>query len=634
MTDITEDIIEPNEPPREHLFYTEGGTFHSYLKKAKKINEYPGYHKLQFESKVEFMKKDAPQIKPKVSVVLKRLDDCMKFKEEGNALFKANSPAEAKNMYTKAMMYYPMNKDDLTKNKDYAVILANRSAALENMNCFEAVMQDVDLAFKYGYPKELFFKVYNRKGNAQFKRKQYNDAKNSFDECKNYIGKSDMKQNERDRWRIKMAKQMSVFNSAKKGYENQQFPERPWTQQVEKDSVVEIHENNLKTTKEINVEEILHTETPFAAVLMDDAEGKICPHTLRRMPSGMPCPFGSKALFSSEEIRDEASANYHKHEYKTYEAWSELGLSPYAKLAFRLFTMIPKEQIPEIIDGLNLNFNSDDNTGANKFEYVFNLPVDKPQNGDNLTFAYLVTFMLSCLEEHNYFDNNKVTHEDAIILLYKSIQIVAKYAQKLTFGDPPSNEMDLWLMKQYPTKCFALALYPKFAYFKANSKPKDVGPDVILFFQDQKILVQSLRKLKEGQAVDIHWENQTKIPQGFQDMVNFKCGEKTCTISFPLTEKTNEKMIKCPLENCGAETNIWKCLKRIVELKQDHLNARKEAEKKVLRTAIHFLTDIIADLESFVDRPYRFMSTLEQDLKYLMLHNNETMEREWIYATR
>lgn len=110
--------------------------------------------------------------------------------------------------------------------------------------------------------------------------------------------------------------------------------------------------------------------------------------------------------------------------------------------------------------------------------------------------------------------------------------------------------------------------------------------------------------------------------------------KKTCTISFPLTEKTNEKMIKCPLEDCGAETNIWKCLKRIVELKQDHLTARKEAEKKVLRTAIHFLTDIIAELETFVDRPYRFMTTLEHDLKNLMLHNNETEAREWIYATR
>ena len=60
--------------------------------------------------------------------------------------------------------------------------------------------------------------------------------------------------------------------------------------------------------------------------------------------------------------------------------------------------------------------------------------------------------------------------------------------------------------------------------------------------------------------IDIHWEKETKLPQGFQDMVNFKCGEKTCTISFPLTEKTNEKMIKCPLEvnlmNISSKKNM------------------------------------------------------------------------------
>ena len=32
-----------------------------------------------------------------------------------------------------------------------------------------------------------------------------------------------MKQNERDRWRIKMAKQASVFNSAKKGRYDKYF---------------------------------------------------------------------------------------------------------------------------------------------------------------------------------------------------------------------------------------------------------------------------------------------------------------------------------------------------------------------------------------------------------------------------
>ena len=83
----------------------------------------------------------------------------MKFKDEGNKLFKSNSPQDAKDMYTKALMYCPFNENDLKSNKDYAIILANRSAALENLSCHEGVAEDIDLALKYGYPRELYFKV-------------------------------------------------------------------------------------------------------------------------------------------------------------------------------------------------------------------------------------------------------------------------------------------------------------------------------------------------------------------------------------------------------------------------------------------------------------------------------------------
>ena len=62
-------------------------------------------------------------------------------------------------MYTKALMYCPFNENDVTKNKDFAIILANRSAALEAGNCHEGVIKDIDLAIKYGYPRELYFKV-------------------------------------------------------------------------------------------------------------------------------------------------------------------------------------------------------------------------------------------------------------------------------------------------------------------------------------------------------------------------------------------------------------------------------------------------------------------------------------------
>ena len=48
---------------------------------------------------------------------------------------------------------------------------------------------------------------------------------------------------EREKWRIKMAKQMSVFNSAKKGVFNNDLPARPWAQQAENESRLEINED-------------------------------------------------------------------------------------------------------------------------------------------------------------------------------------------------------------------------------------------------------------------------------------------------------------------------------------------------------------------------------------------------------
>merc|ERR1712062_54066 len=102
------------------------------------------------------------------------------------------------------------------------------------------------------------------------------------------------------------------------------------------------------------------------------------------------------------------------------------------------------------------------------------------------------------------------------------------------------------------------------------------GSDIITFFQDGKLFLQSVRQLKSGQTVDIFSENMAKTEECLNDMISFKCanGEK-CDLSFPLKEKTNEKIIKCPA--CGVETNIWKHLKRIVELKKDHETAKRKS---------------------------------------------------------
>ena len=66
---------------------------------------------------------------------------------------------EAKDLYTKALQYCPFDATDITNNKEYAVILANRSACTDKAELWAAAVQDIDEALKYGYPRPLHYKV-------------------------------------------------------------------------------------------------------------------------------------------------------------------------------------------------------------------------------------------------------------------------------------------------------------------------------------------------------------------------------------------------------------------------------------------------------------------------------------------
>ena len=62
-------------------------------------------------------------------------------------------------MYTKSLQYCPFRRDNIESNKEYSIILANRSACLDQGGMYDSALQDIDLALKCGYPKELKFKV-------------------------------------------------------------------------------------------------------------------------------------------------------------------------------------------------------------------------------------------------------------------------------------------------------------------------------------------------------------------------------------------------------------------------------------------------------------------------------------------
>ena len=99
--------------------------------------------------------------------------------------------------------------------------------------------------------------------------------------------------------------------------------------------------------------------------------------------------------------------------------------------------------------------------------------------------------------------------------------------------------------------------------------------------------------LISGQSIDLHFDTE-------------------------VTVKTYEEII----ENCEAESDNQKAMKRIVELKRNHDDARKEAESKKLQSAISIMGDIVSECQTIVSRPVREVTKMENDLKKLILMHN------------
>lgn len=64
-------------------------------------------------------------------------------------------------MFNKAIMKGPLNEEK--KGRDMSLAVANRSAALLRLGYLKAAMEDVDLALRSGYPKDLRYKLFDRK---------------------------------------------------------------------------------------------------------------------------------------------------------------------------------------------------------------------------------------------------------------------------------------------------------------------------------------------------------------------------------------------------------------------------------------------------------------------------------------
>ena len=285
---------------------------------------------------------------------------------------------------------------------------------------------------------------------------------------------------------------------------------------------------------------------------------------------------------------------------------------------------------------------------------------EKQLNGEEkIKLAALVGFLLSCLQKGGFFNDSSssVTQEDTAYLLERSLFVTGftkDHVQSVFYSQGSIDKSKLWEIPRIPVKEFALAVYSDFAVArntqtrnKDSAMTADKRADVILGYHKGTLFLQSLRDLKSGHTVnlqnlmgagtDLLASGRSAIPPQLANMISYKCDGNNCTISFPLPEKTSENLIVCPLDECGAETNIWSRRKRIVELRRDHEAARGKIEGisgqggvKGIDEGVKILRPLIDEWDTIVSRPNKDITTLEQDLTKALLLKHIVSEQEFL----
>lgn len=96
-------------------------------------------------------------------------------RELGNTNFKNKSYVSALYEYNKSVMTAKID------SPDYALALANRSAALYYLEEYDDCIRDIHRALAAKYPEELTYKLFEREGNCLKKMGKMLEAKSKFE---------------------------------------------------------------------------------------------------------------------------------------------------------------------------------------------------------------------------------------------------------------------------------------------------------------------------------------------------------------------------------------------------------------------------------------------------------------------
>ncbi|KAE8747180.1 hypothetical protein FOCC_FOCC006178 [Frankliniella occidentalis] len=261
----------------------------------------------------------------------KDLEQAKQFKDDGNKAFQKEDYATAVRLYTKSILHMPVVHnaglhwyplvDRAVDSGDLSVVHANRSAALYHRGQYHLALQDIEQALELGYPKHLLYKVYDRQARCLLALKQHLSAKDTFQRTISALDDSPLTLERRRKWQMDVQIMVSMFTKFKDIRDEPLSPAQigqpkappapgrllrgPHPRQRAHgrglvSAALRFHEaldeevgRHVTTDDDVKAGDLLLTERPAVAVLLQERALTHCFECFRRYCSGGPSRIGA-----------------------------------------------------------------------------------------------------------------------------------------------------------------------------------------------------------------------------------------------------------------------------------------------------------------------------------------------------
>lgn len=443
----------------------------------------------------------------------KSLDEAETFKDLGNKEFQAKRYAESIEFYTKSALYAPLDSSQLP------IAFANRSASLFYLNRYDECVRDIQLAIKFNYPKQLYYKLYLRTIQCYLKLGEQRLAEETLSKLQRIIDNPDyIKPSMRDGIEQKMrevkltepatsirnaADNNNSFSKARSEIvftENRDFPGASECIDAKYNDEMGRY---VVANKPIKRGDVLFVEKPVSFVLRNEKATNDHCHYCNRITTDIPvpCTTCSDTMYCNEKCLNEAWSSYHRWECPGFGIglWREIGIGHLALKVLLVCTTTADRARFNDMQNLRMNFSKrsiNDLTSYGTTAVMLTTYLSKYttyfMDNNNIKDCLMAKF------DDQSFNSNFDVSTDAGRQLYISCLLLRHILQIINNGHAITrtvvslNESD----SSMDDDIIATGIYPS-----ASRMNHSCDPNIINIFVDHYLIVKASRDIGHGEEI-------------------------------------------------------------------------------------------------------------------------------------